>query len=137
MNNALDSQLSATMRLDKWLKLERIYKSREQAASDCAMGRVKVNDQAAKAAKEVRIGDVVVLQRGNHYRTLAIKMIPVRALSAKDAKEAYHESTPEIPAETREIMKLMSALERQLPEPEKGRPTKRNRREIERWRGRN
>lgn len=123
------------MRLDKWLKMARLYKSREDAGSDCALGRVKVNGQVAKASKEVKAGDVVVLKRGNHYRTLEIKQIPVRALSAKDAKESYHESTPEIPAETREMMKLMSTFERQLPEPEKGRPTKKNRREIERWRG--
>lgn len=123
------------MRVDKWLKMARIYKSREEAASDCSLGRVKVNDHVAKASKEVKAGDVIVLKRGHHYRTLEIKQIPGRGLSAKDAKETYHESTPAIPDETREIMKLMSAFERQLPGPEKGRPTKKNRRDIERWRG--
>ncbi len=137
MNKPLDSQprAAAAMRLDKWLKMARIYKSREEAGSDCALGRVKVNEQAAKASKEVKAGDMIVVKRGNHYRTLEIKQIPVRGLSAKDAKETYHESTPEIPKETREMMRLTSEFERQLPEPEPGRPTKRNRREIERWRG--
>jgi ribosome-associated heat shock protein Hsp15 len=137
MNKSPGSQHSApaAMRLDKWLKMARIYKSREAAASDCALGRIKVNAHVAKASKEVKAGDVIVLKRGNHYRTLEIKQIPVRGLSVKDAKEVYYESTPEIPAETREMMKLISAFERQLPTPEKGRPTKKNRREIERWRG--
>lgn len=137
MNKTPSSQHStpAAVRLDKWLKMARLYKSREEAASDCALGRVKVNEHVAKASKEVKAGDVIVLKRGNHYRTLEIKQIPVRGLSAKDAKEIYNESTPEIPQETRELMKLMSAFERQLPEPEKGRPTKKKRREIERWRG--
>ncbi|MGH7494637.1 MAG: RNA-binding S4 domain-containing protein [bacterium] len=137
MNRTLDSQPSAqaAMRLDKWLKLARIYKNREAAASDCALGRIKVNEQVAKASKEVKAGDVIVVRRGHRYRTLEIKQIPVRGLSAKDAKEIYHEHTPEIPEDTREMMKLISAFERQLPEPEKGRPTKKNRREIERWRG--
>ena len=133
MNQSSDPPLA--MRLDKWLKMARIYKSREEAGGDCALGRVKVNDQVAKASKEVKAGDVIVVKRGNHYRTLAIKQIPVRGLSGKDAKATYDENTPETPAETREMMKLMATFERQLPEPEKGRPTKKNRREIERWRG--
>jgi ribosome-associated heat shock protein Hsp15 len=94
-----------------------------------------VNDLVAKASKEVKAGDVIIVKRGNHYRTLEVQQIPVRGLSAKDAKKVYHENTPEVPVETREMMKLMSEFERQLPEPEKGRPTKKKRREIERWRG--
>ncbi|NUO79010.1 RNA-binding S4 domain-containing protein [candidate division KSB1 bacterium] len=123
------------MRLDKWLKAARIYKSREEAAQACDLGRVKVNDHAAKPSKVVHIGDVVVVKASNHYRTLEIKEIPTRGLSAKDAKLVYHETTPELPPETVELMKLFREQARQLPSPEKGRPTKKSRRELERWRG--
>ena len=99
MNRTPSSQHSApvAIRVDKWLKMARIYKSREEAAADCALGRIKVNEHVAKASKEVKAGDVIVLKRGNHYRTLEIKQIPVRGLSAKDAREIYHEKTPAIP----------------------------------------
>lgn len=123
------------MRLDKWLKLARIFPSREQAARECELGRVKVNDHVAKASKPVNIGDVLTVKVAHHYRTLTIKEIPTRGLSARDAKLLYEETTPELSPETLEMMKLMKAAERQLPRPAKGRPTKKDRRELERWRG--
>ncbi len=123
------------MRLDKWLKAARIYKSREEAAQACDLGRVKVNELVAKPSKVVHVGDAIVVKVSNHYRTLEIKEIPTRGLSAKDAKLVYHETTPELPPETVELMKLFKEQARQLPSPEKGRPTKKSRRELERWRG--
>ncbi len=123
------------MRLDKWLKAARIYKTREEAGQACDLSRVKVNDQVAKPSKVVHVGDVIVVKVTNHYRTLEIKAIPQRGLSAKDAKLVYHETTPELPPETVELMKLFKEQARQLPSPEKGRPTKKSRREMERWRG--
>jgi ribosome-associated heat shock protein Hsp15 len=125
----------SAMRLDKWLKAARIFKTREEAAQACDLGRVKVNDHVAKPSREVRVGDVLVVKATNHYRTLEIKELPTRGLSAKDAKLVYHETTPELPPETVELMKLFKEQARQLPTPEKGRPTKKSRREMERWRG--
>lgn len=123
------------MRLDKWLKLARIFPSREQAARECELGRVKLNDHVAKASKTVNVGDVLTVKISHHYRTLTIKEIPMRGLSAKDAKLIYEETTPELSPETLEMMKLMKTAERRLPRPAKGRPTKRTRRELERWQG--
>lgn len=129
------SSLPIEMRLDKWLKAARIYKTREEAAQACDLGRVKVNEHVAKPSKVVRVGDVLIVKITNHYRTLEIKEIPQRGLSAKDAKLVYHETTPELPPETVALMKLFKEQARQLPPPEKGRPTKKSRREMERWRG--
>jgi len=123
------------MRLDKWLKAARLYKTREEAGQACDLGRVKVNEQVAKASKTVHVGDVLVVKATNHYRTLEITAIPTRGLSAKDAKLVYHETTPELPPETVELMKLFKEQTRQMPAPEKGRPTKKSRREMEHWRG--
>jgi len=124
------------MRIDKWLKSARIYKTREEAGRACDMGRVKLNGQEAKPSKDVKAGDELVIKVEKHYRTLQINEIPTRGLSAKDAKLVYHESTPELSPDTVEMIKLMRRAERELPAPVKGRPTKRARRVLERFRGR-
>lgn len=124
------------MRIDKWLKSARIYKSREEAARACTMGRVKVNGHEAKPSREIKVGDELVIKFTKHYRTLQIKEIPTRGLSTKDARSVYHESTPELSPETVEMMKLMRQAQRELPTPAKGRPTKRDRRLLEQFRGR-
>jgi len=131
--NSNASGAGPTMRLDKWLKMARIFKSRDLAARACNLGRIKVNDLVAKASKVVKPGDVVVVKIAKHYRTLEIKEIPTRGLSAKDAKLIYHESTPQLSEENQEMMRLMQAEERRSPSPEKGRPTKKRRRALERW----
>lgn len=124
------------MRLDKWLKSARIYKTREEAGRACDMGRVKLNGHETKPSKDVKVGDELIIKVEKHYRTLQIKELPTRGLSAKDAKLVYHESTPELSPDTVELMKLVRRAERELPTPVKGRPTKRARRVLERFRGR-
>jgi ribosome-associated heat shock protein Hsp15 len=124
------------MRIDKWLKMARIFKSREEASRACDLGRVKVNGHQAKPSKEAKAGDEVVVKVENVYRTLTIKELPVRGLSAKDARLVYDEKTPELPAEVVELMKLQAAEERRLQREMKGRPTKKTRRELDKWRSR-
>lgn len=123
------------MRIDKWLKLARIFKTRDAAATACQLGRVKVNDQKVKASREINVGDVVVVRVDSQYRTLTIQELPMRGLSAKDAKLVYDEVLPDVPEETQELMSMMASEERKLGRPDKGRPTKRRRRELEKWRG--
>jgi len=124
------------MRIDKWLKMARLFKSREEASHACDLGRVKVNGYEAKPSKEAKIGDAVVVKVENVYRTLTIKELPVRGLSAKDAKLVYDEKTPELPPEVVALMKLQAAEERRLQREMKGRPTKKTRRELDKWRSR-
>jgi ribosome-associated heat shock protein Hsp15 len=124
------------MRIDKWLKMARIFKSREEASRACDLGRVKVNGYEAKPSKEAKIGDAVVVKVANVYRTLTIKELPVRGLSAKDAKLVYDEKTPELPPEVVELMKLQATEDRRLQREMKGRPTKKTRRELDKWRNR-
>ena len=71
--NTLDS-----MRIDKWLWCARFFKTRSIAAEEIGKGRVMVNGQTAKASREVRPGDTVVLRQGTVQRT-----VTVRALSAQ------------------------------------------------------
>ena len=116
--------------------MARIFKSREEASRACDLGRVKVNGYEAKPSKEAKIGDTVVVKVENVYRTLTIKELPVRGLSAKDAKLVYDEKTPELPPEVVALMKLQAAEDRRLQREMKGRPTKKTRRELDKWRWR-
>ncbi len=123
------------MRIDKWLKMARIFKSREEAARACDLGRVKLNGYEAKSSKVVKVGDEVVVKVENLYRTLTIKELPTRGLSAKDAKLVYDEKTPDLPPEVIEMMKYQAAEDRRRQREMRGRPTKKTRRELDKWRG--
>jgi ribosome-associated heat shock protein Hsp15 len=124
------------MRIDKWLKMARIFKSREEAGRACDLGRVKVNGLEAKPSKVVQAGDEIVVKIERVYRTLTIKELPTRGLSAKDAKLVYDEKTPDLPPDIVELMKLQAAEDRRLKREAKGRPTKKSRRELDKWRKR-
>jgi ribosome-associated heat shock protein Hsp15 len=120
-------------RLDKWLWAARFYKTRGLAAEDIAKGRIAVNEQVAKAGRELREGDVVELrQSGGTSRTLIVRGLS-RLRGPAPTAQALYEETPES-IERR----LARAAERKLtPEPaltiEQGRPTKRDRRKLADW----
>jgi len=126
--------LFLNMRIDKWLKMARLFKSREEASRACDLGRVKVNGYEAKPSKEAKSGDEIVVKIENVYRTLTIKELPARGLSGKEAKLVYEEKTPELPPEVVALMKLQTAESRRLQRESKGRPTKKTRREMDKWR---
>lgn len=124
--NTLDS-----MRLDKWLWCARFYKTRSLAVEEIGKGRVQVNQQNAKAARELRVGDTVQLRQGPVQRTVQVRALSPQRGPAPVAQQLYEETQESINA------RLQAAEQRRLaPEPaaslHEGRPTKRDRREIER-----
>ena len=126
MNHPLES-----MRLDKWLWCARFYKTRSLATEEISKGRITVNGQLAKPARELRCGDTVALRQGPVARTVLVRALSGARGPAPVARLLYEE-TPDSIA-TRE----KAAEQRRLaPEPatalQEGRPTKRNRREMER-----
>ncbi len=123
------------MRIDKWLKTVRIFKKREEAATACELGRVKLNGQVAKASRTVKVGDRITVKVNKTYRTIEVLQVPTRGLSAKDAKLAYHEDTPELSEEARLLLKLQEEAERKNKRKFKGRPTKKERRDWNKFRG--
>ncbi|MGH7595997.1 MAG: RNA-binding S4 domain-containing protein [bacterium] len=123
------------MRIDKWLKMARIFKSREEAGRACDLGRVKLNGYEAKSSKVIKVGDGIVVKVENLYRTLTIKELPTRGLAAKDAKLVYDEKTPDLPPEVIDMMKYQAAEDRRRQREMRGRPTKKSRRELDKWRG--
>lgn len=120
-----------TMRLDKWLWCARFYKTRSLAAEEIAKGRVMVNGQLAKPARDLRCGDSVALRQGPIARTVMVKGMSGTRGPAPVAQQLYEE-TPESIA----VREQAAERRRLAPEPaaalQEGRPTKRDRREIER-----
>jgi ribosome-associated heat shock protein Hsp15 len=120
------------MRLDKWLWAARFFRTRSLAAEAVDRGRVEVNGQAAKAARELRPGDLLVLRAdGGVRRSLVVRALSLHRGPAPIAQALYEES-----AESRAERARVAEARRLAPEPaqtlEQGRPTKRDRRELER-----
>jgi ribosome-associated heat shock protein Hsp15 len=117
------------MRVDKWLWAARVFKTRGLAAGACDGGKVDVNAQAARPARALRPGDVVrvTLPQGRH-RVLKVARLDGRRGPAVVARQLFEDLTPPEPPRTR----LAPPPRRQ---PGAGRPTKRERREIDRLRG--
>lgn len=119
-----------SIRVDKWLWAARVFKTRSQASVACGGGKVDVNDEAARPARRVRAGDLVAvsLPRGRR-RILRVAGVGDRRGSAEVARALFEDLTPPEPPRAR-----------QAPPPRRmpgtGRPTKRDRRDIERLRGR-
>ena len=116
------------MRLDKWLWAARVFKTRSLAGAACDGGKVDLNDQAAKPAKAVRPGDLVrvTLPQGRR-RILKVAALDDRRGSASVARALYEDLTPPAPPRQR-----WAAPPLRLPGA--GRPTKRERRAIDRLR---
>jgi ribosome-associated heat shock protein Hsp15 len=119
---------SDSVRLDKWLWAARVFKTRSLAADACDGGKVDVNAQAAKPAKPLRPGDVVrvTLPQGRH-RMLKVALLDDRRGSATVARTLFEDLTPPEPPRAR-----LAPPPRRVPGA--GRPTKRERREIDRLR---
>lgn len=120
------------VRLDKWLWAARFFKTRSLSADEIGRGRVQVNGQAAKASREVRVGDLIALKQGLVARTVLVRAAVEQRGSATVAAEMFEETPESIEQRTRQ------ALERRLnAEPslaiEQGRPTKRDRRQLADW----
>ena len=123
--------VTETMRLDKWLWCARFYKTRSLATEEISKGRVTVNGQQAKPARDLRCGDTVALRQGPVARTVLVRALSGARGPAPVAQLLYEETAQSIAA------REQAAEQRRLaPEPaatlQDGRPTKRNRRNIER-----
>jgi ribosome-associated heat shock protein Hsp15 len=117
-------------RIDKWLWAARFYKTRSLAVDEIDRGRVEVNGQEVKPAREVKAGDTVALRQGAIQRTVVVKGLSGVRGPAPVAQQLYEE-TPESIAQRERA----AQQRRDAPEPantiEHGRPTKRGRRELD------
>ncbi len=118
------------LRIDKWLWAARFYKTRSLAVEEIDKGRVRVNEVEAKPAREVKAGDTVTLRQGPVTRTVVVRGISNQRGAAPVAQQLYEET-----ADSLALKALAVEQRRQGLEPasslEHGRPTKRDRRDID------
>ena len=117
----------ATVRIDAWLWSIRAYKTRSAATAACRAGHVRLNGNPAKASQQVVPGDTIRLRQPGFERILEVRRLIAKRVGAEAASHCYTDHTPERPP--------MPALG--LPQRDRGtgRPTKKDRREMDRLRG--
>ncbi len=118
------------MRIDKWLWAARFYKTRSLAAQELDKGRVQLNGHAVKPAHEIKPGDKLMLRQGTVLREVQVLGLSMQRGPAPVAQALYEESADSV------TKRLLAAEHRKLnSEPaasiEHGRPTKRDRRSID------
>ncbi|HKR66223.1 MAG TPA: RNA-binding S4 domain-containing protein [Thermoanaerobaculia bacterium] len=112
-------------RIDTWLKLVCLFKHRSDATEACKGGHVRINGQRVKPAATVREGDVIEMFAGLDYRKVVVKELPETNVSKEKARTMYVDETP---VREKPQMPAMSR-DRGM-----GRPTKKERRDIEKVR---
>ena len=120
------------MRIDKWLWAARFYKTRSVAQAAVEGGKVKLNGERVKPAKDLRVGDRLDLNIATQDWTLTVLALSDKRGPAPVAQTLYQES-----AESVSRRAAQSALRKLVAEPSQerqGRPTKRERRQLDRWR---
>jgi ribosome-associated heat shock protein Hsp15 len=118
------------LRIDKWLWAARFYKTRSLAADEIDKGRVAVNGQEVKPAREVKLGDTVSLRREGQTRTVVVKGLSGVRGPAPVAQQLYEETPESLQARDQAAEQRRFAREPAL-SIEHGRPTKRGRRELD------
>jgi ribosome-associated heat shock protein Hsp15 len=120
----------SSLRIDKWLWAARFYKTRSIASDEVGKNRVQVNGQDAKPSKEIKPGDTVRLRQGAVERTVVVQGLSAVRGPAPVAQLLYTETSESIEArqKTAEQNRLAREPAHSI---EQGRPTKRDRRQIE------
>jgi ribosome-associated heat shock protein Hsp15 len=134
--NALagENRIMTSVRIDKWLWAARFFKTRTLAARACELGRIQSNGQPAKAAREVRIGDMLrITNEGGEFHVAVLLLSDVRG-PASIAQTLYQET--EASRELRQKVAAERKAMKQFEELPAGRPSKRDRRRIIQFRGR-
>ncbi|HMD19392.1 MAG TPA: RNA-binding S4 domain-containing protein [Alloacidobacterium sp.] len=124
-----------SVRMDKWLWAARFFKTRALASRACDLGRIQSNSQPAKPSRDVHIGDMLQIKNeGGDFQVEVLQLSEVRGPAAV-AQTLYRETEASQEAR-RKLAEERKALQQFETLPE-GRPSKRDRRLINRMRGRN
>ena len=117
-------------RIDKWLWSVRLFKTRTEAADACKGGKVKVSSEPVKPSREVKIGEEITVQQGVMKRTVRVKATLEKRVGAKLVTEYMEDLTPQEEFEKLRVQKETKVF---LGYEGKGRPTKKDRRRIDRF----
>ncbi len=120
------------VRIDKWLWAARFFKTRSLATEEVSRGRVQLNAQDIKPAREVKIGDTVRLRQGSVQREVIVRDLSGVRGSAPVAQRLYEETAESIKAREDAAQQRRFGVE-PAATLQQGRPTKRDRRDIKGW----
>ncbi|MFI5356295.1 MAG: RNA-binding S4 domain-containing protein [Opitutales bacterium] len=124
--------VTPSTRIDKWLWGVRLFKTRALAATACRAGSVLINDLPVKPARDVHAGELVVVRQGLVTRTLRVVAAPASRVAAKQVPAFCEDLTPPAEFEKARRQPVPQFLARAKGS---GRPTKRDRRAIDRLLG--
>ncbi|MEK6663896.1 MAG: RNA-binding S4 domain-containing protein [Pseudomonadota bacterium] len=127
------SELTEKLRIDKWLWAARFFKTRSLAAQAVEGGKVKLNGQRVKPAKELHVGDALVIHIGDYAWQVTVRELSARRGPAEVARKLYEETE-----ESQMLRQVQAATRRVEHEPAAeihGRPTKRDRRMLKKFTG--
>jgi ribosome-associated heat shock protein Hsp15 len=120
--------MSDSVRIDKWLWAARLFKTRAIAVEACKGGKVKIDQQAVKPSREVKKGELITVQQEQLHKTVEVLNLIKNRVSAKQLDEVYIDRTP---AEEYERIELMRQFKTEYRDRGAGRPTKKDRRIID------
>ena len=121
--------MDTSARADVWVSAVRLYKNRSIASKECRAGHVRINGAKAKPSRPVNIGDRIEALTEGGLRVVVVSRIIVKRVGAPVAVQCYVDKTP--PPPPKEEIAVMPRRDRGA-----GRPTKRDRRAMDRLRGR-
>ena len=116
-------------RVDKWLWEVRLFKTRSLATEACKAGKIKMDGNSVKAAKELKPGDIITVSLNPLFKTVKVIQFPKSRLGAKLVPEYMEDLTPQ---EEYDRVKLIEAANSEYRQRGVGRPTKKSRRMIDR-----
>jgi ribosome-associated heat shock protein Hsp15 len=128
------SEARTGVRADRWLWAARFFKTRSLAKTAIEGGKVHVESQRIKPAKEMQVGQTVTIRRGESETTVVVLALSQQRGSAKVAQELYQETAQSI--EARETIKSRRRMERAGLQVPATKPSKKGRRDIRRLKGR-
>jgi ribosome-associated heat shock protein Hsp15 len=130
----MSDQEEGRVRLDKWLWAARFFKTRALAAEAVEGGKVEVNGDRPKRARPIQIGDEIRIRLGPYEHTVAVRALSGRRGPAPEAAGLYQET--EASRTKREELSIQLKSLQAVFGPDKGPPSKKDRRDIQRLKGR-
>lgn len=124
------------MRIDRWLWVVRLFKTRSRASDACRKGKIAVSGRTAKASHILKVGDIVEWREAPIVRRFRVLAFTEKRVAAKIARELVEEITAPADLELlRQVRRDPLAVFTAYREKGSGRPTKRERRRIDEWQG--
>lgn len=122
-----------TVRIDRWLWAVRIYKTRSLAGDACRLNQVKIDGQLAKPARPIRVGTILIVEKDQMTRTLKVLTLAEKRIGAKLVPEHLEDLTPVEEIERSRAAREQLRLNRVYQVRGEGRPSKKQRRAIEKF----